>query len=133
MKTLTLKRIAENKDGMFGVLIDWDTPFALTLEPQWLNNEPMLSCIPAGEYICKRVISLKFGEVFKIIGVTNRSDILFHKGNIIDHTKGCVVIGEQFESLEGKTAVLNSGKGFGEFMDKLKGLDEFKIIIEKKR
>ena len=133
MKTLTLKRIIENKDGMFGVLIDWDVPFALTLERQWLNNEPMLSCIPAGDYICKRVISPKFGDVFKIIGVEGRNNILFHKGNVIDHTEGCILIGEEFGSLDGKTAVLNSGKGFGEFMEKLKGLDEFKIIIEKRR
>ena len=133
MKVLTLKRIAENKDGVFGVLIDWDIPFALTLERQWLNNEPMLSCIPFGEYICKRVITPKHGEVFEVIGVPNRSAILFHKGNVMEHTEGCILIGEQFESLDGKTAILNSGKGFGEFMKKLKGLDEFKIIIEKRR
>ncbi len=133
MKVLTLKRIAENKDGMFGVLIDHDKPFALTLERQWLNNEPLLSCIPDGYYICKRVKSPKFGDVFEITGVQNRTNILFHKGNVVDHTEGCILIGEQFETLNGKTAILHSGKGFTEFMDKLKDVDEFRIIIEKKR
>ncbi len=133
MKVITLNRIAENKDGTFGVLIDWDTPFALTLERLWLNNEPMISCIPFGEYMCQRVVTPKHGEVFEVLHVPNRSAILFHKGNVMEQTEGCILVGEQFESLEGKTAVLHSGKGFGEFMERLTGLDEFKLLIEKRR
>ena len=48
MKTLTIKRIAEIEDGTFGVILDGDTPFAVTLERNWLDNQANVSCIPAG-------------------------------------------------------------------------------------
>ena len=35
---ITIKRIAANTYGTFGVLLDVDLPFALTLERQWLYN-----------------------------------------------------------------------------------------------
>lgn len=130
MKTLTLKRIAENEDGTFGVLLDGNTPFAVTLEREWLNNQPMESCISAGDYICKRVVTPKHGEVFEVTGVKNRTAILFHKGNVEDHSKGCILVGEQFETLDGKTAILQSGKGFTEFLERLKGRDEFQLAVK---
>ena len=130
MKKLTLKRIAENEDGTFGVLIDGDTPFALTLERNWLSNKPNESCIPAGKYVCKRIISPRFGETFEITNVPGRSHILFHTGNLEEHSKGCILIGEEFGYLNGKVAVLSSRKGFKEFMDRLNGLSSFEIEIK---
>ena len=129
MKTLILKRIADNKDGTFGVLLDGQIPFALTLERQWLNNEKGKSCIPVGEYTCKRVLSPKFGDTFEVQNVPNRSNILFHKGNINYDTHGCLLVGEQFEKFDDKTAVLSSAKGFSEFMERLKGEKEFLLRI----
>jgi len=130
MKKLILKRIAENEDGTFGVLIDGNTPFALTLERNWLDNKPNESCIPAGKYVCKRIISPRFGETFEVTNVPGRSHILFHTGNLEDHSKGCILIGEEFGYLNGKVAVLSSRKGFKEFMDRLNGLSSFEIEIK---
>lgn len=127
---MTLKRIAMNPDGVFGVLLHNGAPFALTCERPWMANASNVSCIPEGIYRCKRVNSPRFGDTFEVTNVPGRSNILFHKGNTMDDSQGCILVGEQFETLHGKTAVLQSGKGYGEFMERLKGMDEFQIQIK---
>lgn len=129
MKKMSLIRVAGNEEGTFGVLIDEDQPFCLTLERKWLNNMKSMSCIPDGEYLCRRVQTPKHGNTFEITGVPDRSAILFHKGNIMEHSEGCVILGEEFEPLEGHQAVLASGTAFGEFMQRLEGIDEFMVSI----
>lgn len=132
VKTYTLKRIASIPDGTFGVLLNGnDIPFTLTLERAWQDNKKGISCIPPGEYICSRVASPKFGNTFEVKDVPNRSEILFHKGNLFDDTHGCILVGEQFESLNGKSAILASAKGFDEFLNKLKDDNHFKLVIKK--
>ena len=117
------------EDGTFGVFIDELIPFALTLELPWKNNEPFVSCIPSGIYTCNRIKSPKFGNTFQIMDVPGRYDILLHRGNIKRNTEGCVIVGEQFEYLYNKVAVLASRKGFKEFMSKLKGENAFSLLI----
>tara|TARA_R100000049_G_C1937492_1_gene81412 strand:- start:641 stop:1156 length:516 start_codon:yes stop_codon:yes gene_type:complete len=117
--------------GTHGVLIDDGVPFALTLEPPWRDNQPFESCIPTGVYVCKFFISPRFGPVYEITGVPDRSQILFHKGNFTKDTSGCVLVGEQFESVgKSESAVVSSGKGFGEFMKRLAGpVGEYKDFV----
>ena len=129
MKQFFLKRISNTVHGTFGVLLDGAIPFAVTLEPPWLDNKPEKSCIPIGLYECERVLSPKFGNTFEIIEVEGRTNILFHKGNVEENTFGCVLLGEMFETLNGKTAILKSGKGYGEFMERLTGEDRFALNI----
>jgi hypothetical protein len=134
MKTIIIKRIASNNDGLFGVLIEkhikGDIPFAVTLERNYLDNQSNISSIPAGEYTCKRYHSFTFGETFQVTNVPNRDYILFHKGNTEDDSCGCILLAEMFESLNNKIAILQSSKGYKEFMTRLKGIDEFKLIIK---
>ena len=127
---LKLKRVADNEDATFGVLINGNIPFAVTLEPAWEDNKKGISCIPSGPYSCKRVKSPRFGDTFEILDVEGRTHILFHKGNSERNTQGCVLIAEEFGILNGKAAVLASGRGFTEFMSILKEVDEFELIIE---
>lgn len=129
MRQFFLKRVSNTDDGVFGVLLDGATPFAITLENPWRDNKKNESCIPIGLYRCERVLSRKFGHTFEVIAVQGRSNILFHKGNLEDDTLGCILVGEQFETLNGKTAILQSGKGYGEFMDRLNGEDRFALNI----
>lgn len=129
MKKLTLKRIANTNDGTFGVLLDEGEPFCLTVERPWLDNQVGKSCIPDGTYICRRVKSPTFGITFEVTDVKDRTHILFHRGNIMDDSRGCIILGEQYEPLNGKTAVLASGKAFGEFMSRLEGLDQFELEV----
>lgn len=128
-KMLILHRIASNDFGTFGVLIKDNTPFALTLERPWQNNIRNISCIPAGEYICKAITSPRFGNTFEVTDVPGRSHILFHKGNLSDDTHGCILVGEQFESLCGTPAILASRKGFDEFMRKFRYTNSFILDI----
>ena len=128
MITLTLKRIAHTRDGTFGVLLD-SNPFALTCEREWFDNKSDVSCIPTGEYICRRVNSLRFGNTFEVMFVKGRTNILVHSGNTEDDSKGCILVGEEFGEMNGKAAVLSSKKGFAEFLERLKDVDEFNLII----
>ena len=133
MKSLRLIRVAENTDGTFGVLLDNETPFALTLERRWLMNRVGESCIPVGIYTCERVTSPKFGNTFEVKNVPGRSAILFHKGNLMADTHGCIIVGEQFGVLNGVPAVLASGPGFLEFMTKLNMNVTFQLNIQNVR
>lgn len=129
MKRFKLLRVSYHIDGTFGVLLDDNTPFCLTLERPWLNNEVGKSCIPIGAYLCKRVISPKFGITFEVTDVNGRTHILFHKGTLMDDSRGCIILGEQFEPISGENGVLSSGKAFDEFMSRLKGVEQFKLVI----
>lgn len=127
---LTLKRVALVAEGVFGVLMQaLFAPFALTLERPWLDNETGKSCIPAGTYTCKRVQSPKFGNTFQVMDVPGRSEILIHKGNLMDDSHGCILIGEQFEPLNGQPGIAASAHGFEEFLRLTADVDEFELEI----
>lgn len=97
-------------DYVAGVLLlDGDT-FA-TLEPPWRLNVRNVSCIPAGDYRCEflpRSASGKYREVYHLPAVPDRGGILIHAGNLVKHTRGCILIGTRKGWLAGKRAVLNS-------------------------
>ena len=130
MKTMRLIRLSDTIYGTFGVLIDNGIPFCVTLELPWRNNIRNKSCIPADVYMCRRIESPRFGETFEITAVPKRSNILFHKGNLEEDTKGCILVGEKFDKLYNKPAVLASGDAFKEFMEKLEGEEEFILSIK---
>ena len=132
-KTLTLIRVAENMDGTFGVLVDHtelgDIPFAVTLERKWVENRKQVSCIPIGNYECLSVNSPTFGKTFAV-SVPGRTHILFHRGNTQDDSRGCILIGERFDKLNKKNAILNSKHGFKEFMERLVKYEKFRLIVK---
>jgi hypothetical protein len=131
MKTLTLKRILQNnKYGTFGVLIDV-IPFALTLELPWKDNQDYISCIPKGEYLCFKTKSPKHGDVFQLKDVPDRDHILLHKGNSVNDTKGCILIGKEFNAVDGQP-LLKSDQAFKEFMTKMKRVEQFWLKIEER-
>ena len=126
---LQILRVAENEHGTFSVLL-WDQrPFAVSLEPRWKNNEENISCIPSGQYMCSRVQSPTFGETFEVIGVPGRTNVLFHWGNRIVDTEGCILVAEEFGKLYGDDAVLSSRRGFNELMKITKEMDGFNVLI----
>jgi len=128
---IDLVRVGSSAAGTFGVLRRGQVPFALTLERPWQDNQANVSCIPPSEYVCKRARSPRFGETFEVMGVDRRSHILFHKGNTIGDTQGCILVGEEFSVDDNGTPVLAaSARGYGEFMGILKGYDEFVLRIQ---
>jgi len=136
MRRFKLKRVSYISDGTFGVLIDKETPFCLTLECEWNNNKRGESCIPADTYICKRTQSPKFGDTFEITNVPGRSHVLFHWGAIEDDSHGCVIVGEQYgkvylkpDFVKSKNGLLASGKAFKEFKQRTKSINKFELEI----
>lgn len=131
MRTLKLKRVSETQDGMYGNLIDWNgEPFATIMEPNWMNNKEFVSCIPGGLYHCIRVNHPRFGETFQIIDVPDRLGVFFHRGNTEDDTEGCPLLGKMFGMVKDKWSVQLSNEAFNEFLKRMKGEDEFNLLIE---
>ena len=128
---LTLKRVSYSPIGTFGVLIREDkVPFAVTLEDPDKNNQVGISCIPVGMYTCKRINSPKFGITFTVLDVPGRTHILFHKGNTQKNTRGCILIGEQFDPVLGTEGITHSKKGYNEFMTTVSKVDKFFLYIK---
>lgn len=129
MITVTLDRHFSSHLGTFGVLtLDGHT--WATIEKPWMNNKPFKSCIPTGEYTCKRGYYHR-GEypAFEVTGVRDRTKILIHIANLVSDVVGCIGIGTRSGRLGDHQAVLHSKAAFNEFMALLSGEDEFKLII----
>ena len=131
MITYKLIRFPEVSQTTFGILFDENQlPFAATVEREWKDNKKDESCIPLDAYECKRIDSPQFGNTFEVTNVKGRSHILFHKGNTVYNTKGCIILGKQFGYVARVPGVLYSGIAFSEFMERLKSSETFKLIIE---
>jgi len=133
---MVIKRIALSQDWTLGVILsEGKIPFALTMERPWLNNQKSVSCIPKGEYTCKRVVKPKHGSCFEVTNVPNRTDILIHKGNFVWDSEGCIILGENYQDVmtsksdKPVTSVQSSGVAYHEFMMLLDKKDEFKLVI----
>lgn len=127
--TVRLLRVEESSQGTFGVLIICSQVFCVTLEPvDWLN-ERNVSSIPAQQYHCVKIHSPQYGETFEIVDVPSRNHILFHPGNLLTHTKGCVILAQYFGKLYGDRAILNSGATFKNFMQIMKDIRKFNLTI----
>lgn len=129
MKTITLIRVESAPDGTFGVMLIDGHAFCVTLERPWVNNEKQVSCIPVGEYSAVRITRPSGQVTFMIVGVPNRSAILFHPGNTIEDSKGCVLLGQFWEKLRENRAVKNSGHTFELFMRELEGEETVKVNV----
>ncbi len=125
---ITLKRVAVHKEGAFGVLLMDSIPFCVTLEHTYDQAQKVVK-IPPGKYRCTRSRYHKGGYDTFEIHVPGHSRILFHKGNIEDHSDGCVLLGEQFGVMNGRPAILQSGAAFSEFMAKTQGVDSFELQV----
>lgn len=116
------------------------TFIALTLERPWQDNQRSVSCIPAGEYVIKPVRSPKFGSTYYLeslikgeVGLNEgiRTHILFHAGNTVDDTNGCILLGNKFgvDKERGARAIWNSKKSLNKFLLLVSGYEyRLKII-----
>ena len=90
---LTLVRLEDHKDGVFGELRDIDRVICRTVEKRWHNNQNQISCIPRGVYQVTKRVSEKYGHHWHILDVPKRDLILFHNANWSHQLKGCVGVG----------------------------------------
>lgn len=133
MRTLTIVRLTKSEtDPTLGCLLFDGVPLLTTLELPWLDNKQGISCIPPGKYIAKRAVNvitgggLKIPTTFRIQGVPNRSGILFHVGNFLRDTNGCICVGRSF----GEKAVLNSRDAFELFLRELAEENEITVVVK---
>ncbi len=132
MRRIVLRRIYSGPDRVWGYLFDAPDgmPFSMTLERPWLDNHCDVSCIPAGIYVCKRIVSPKFGETFEVTDVPGRSAILFHAGNVPEDSHGCILLGNAV-TLAGHTLeIRDSRQAVAGFMGRLAGVHEFELVVE---
>nr|WP_287411431.1 DUF5675 family protein [Pseudodesulfovibrio sp.] len=132
MEKVEIVRLEKGKEGTFGVLRFNGQVLCVTLEPPDRGNQPDKSCIPAGEYLCNRVDSPSFGRTYEVSDVPGRSHILFHPGNVVGDTHGCVLLGRNFGFLEGSRGVMQSRSAFREFLDRLGGQRFFVVRVEER-
>jgi len=128
-----IKRVAYTHQGTFGVFKINEEPIGVIAEEVWRNNQPNISCIPEGRFLCERGIYYpKHGdpyESFMLLDVPKRDRIWIHIGNSIMDTLGCILIAERFEHINDMFGVWTSRAGFDEMMERLKGIDQWMLNI----
>lgn len=129
MRQLDMLRVGSSEKGTFGVLRSGQVPFALTLELPDRENQENISCIPAGVYRCRRVVSPKFGDVFELTQVPGRTHVLIHKANFLMDLRGCIAVGEEFAGTMAQPYLGDSKSWFDQFMTLLAGETAFEIAI----
>jgi len=110
--------------------------FCYTLELPWRDNQRSISCIPPGEYKVIQRASPKYGKIYWVTEVPNRSYILIHSGNYAGdvskgyktHVNGCILLGQKMGTLSGQKAVLNSRVTVNKFMNQT-GMQPLKLKI----
>ena len=124
-----LVRLEHGSQGTFGVLKLNGEVFCTTIERPPLGNQPNVSCIPTGPYACERIVSPRFGETFEVTRVPGRTHIIFHAGNTITDSKGCILLGRSFGRVGGKRAVISSRAAVADFLAALSDVDTFNLMI----
>lgn len=130
-----LTRFAYTKDGVFG---RWGR--FQTVEEEWQDNLPRISCIPTGIYRCVRSTFHRGGyPTFEVTNVPGRSLIKVHRANTEESLEGCIGIGlglgvlrvkdEDSHQMTHKLAALSSRRGFDAWMETLLGVAEFNLHV----
>jgi len=104
---LVLQRLYQGKDCTIGTLSAGRDVLCHTLENPWKNNKKNLSCIPEGFYSCVPYSSEKYPDVWEVINVKGRTNILIHIGNYADDTEGCILVGSNV-AYNAKNMITNS-------------------------
>lgn len=141
MKSAKLIRVNGTDKQTLGAVITGNSKeifVCRSLELPWKNNEDNLSCIPAGEYICKWSKSPHLSEIkgedvytYEILNVPHRAGIRIHSANYYTQILGCVALGDAHKDInsDGTLDVIHTGetvKNFAEFMNH----EDFRLIIE---
>jgi hypothetical protein len=135
---LTLTRQGTTDQGTVGRAVldtgeEWDT-----LELPWRGNLPLISCIPAGNYVASMTWSNRFARMLYELGdVPNRTTIRIHSGNWAGDTEhgwrtdvdGCILLGEEVGEIEGQLALLRSRIALNDFHAATHGMP-FDLVIQ---
>jgi hypothetical protein len=137
MKDVYLVRTVTSDQGTEGFLTELTTGFMCrTLELPWRDNKRSISCIPAGQYIVRIRQSPKYGRIYWVTNVPDRTWILIHSGNVAGdrakgfrtHVQGCILLGKKHGFLWNQRAVLTSRPTVKSFMRTM-NYEPFRINI----
>jgi hypothetical protein len=110
-------------------------PELITFELPDLDNKKSKSCIPEGEYSCERVLGVTtlggmyIPETFRVLDVPGRSGILFHIGNSVKDSSGCILLGLKLGGQGPLPGISESKIGFNKFLALTKHTDRFLLTI----
>lgn len=101
------------------------------MELPWKENASSVSCIPDGSYPVSIRTSRKYGRIYHIKEVPDRTWILSHAGNwagdvsknLRSHSKGCVLLGKYHATIMGQMGVALSKTTLRRFMNFMDGRD----------
>lgn len=135
MKQVYLFRTTTSDQGTEGILATEDF-FCKTLELPWRYNRRSISCIPSGKYIVKIRQSPKYGSVYWVTNVRDRTWILIHSGNVAGdtskgfrtHVNGCILLGKKHGWLWNQRAVLTSKPTIRKFRNVMKD-ETFELTV----
>lgn len=123
---LVIGRYASDRvGGTVGVLLVGGRPVLSTLELPWRQNLREESCIPCGEYKYEMVVSGRWGVTYEV-EVPGRDGILFHVGNTVRDTRGCVLVGTR---MRGDWVLMDSREGMHRFVEVMAGRPEGLISV----
>ena len=136
MKRLTLIRRWYEPERTVGELHCEGEFVAFTMEPG--NADTDAPRVPLGFYHLVRhdTPGMKYRDTWALVGrdVSHqpqgglRSAVLFHAGNLDEHTKGCILIGSHIGRLDDETAMVDSRRAMTRLRDLL-GTSEAYLTI----
>lgn len=118
MRTATLHRTEFGDDGTFGVFLAENGWGCRTGELPWRENQPNLSCIPVGTYLCTYRFSAKHGMCYHVEGVEGRDFIEIHPANYMGDVDklfrsellGCIAPGLATKVIGRQKSLLDSAR-----------------------
>ena len=128
------------KKGVHGTLTFPDGDTIETLERPWQDNERSVSCIPEGSYplgyrespLITRLHEGREGYThgWEVQEVDNRSHIMFHIGNYVKNSDGCILIGAR-KDFQGQTPVVwSSREAYNEFVSLMQDQNIDTLVVK---
>ena len=134
-RIVNLCRTKRGDQGTRGILFSGNF-FCYTIELPWRDNKCGISCIPPGKYDVRIRVSPRYGKIYHVKKVPNRTYILMHSGNWAgdkakgykSNVAGCLLLGLKQGILSKQWAILNSRLAVKRFMRDL-NMEPFTLNI----
>ena len=136
MRFALLTRTETSDEGTFGTLEIAGHSFATGELPD-RGNQPEVSCIPAGTYVCTWNFSNRFKrEMYQVLDVPDRTGVRIHSANFMGdkslgyraELNGCIALGRSIGTLNNQRAVITSRAAVEDF-ENLMGGEDFELQI----
>lgn len=127
--------------GTHGELVFPDGEVLFTLENPWLDNKRHESCVPEGTYsllfrespLVSRLTMNDHTFSYELMNVEGRSNIIFHQGNYVKNTDGCILLGNRLDFQYTTPVVWQSRPTFDKFIQMMHNNPQInKILIIQK-